>query len=172
MKKRVVAGVSPLDAQHHKQKPPLLGGIQLQASIVINRSPAVCYRYWRDLQNLPRFMSHLEAVSVIDDRRSHWTVAAPADTTMDWDAEIIEDVPNERIAWRSLEGSQIDNAGSVEFVPKNGERQTEVKVALTYNPPLGDVGDVIAGFFQDSPEKHLTADLSRFRDILERRNSL
>jgi uncharacterized membrane protein len=167
MSKRAVAGVSPLNDQQQKEKSPLLGGIQVKAAITIRQSPKVCYDYWRDFENLPRFMSHVQSVSVVDHRHSHWVVAAPADTTADWDAEIMEDVPNERISWRSLAKAQVDNAGSVEFVSKADGQQTEVKVVLTYDPPFGVIGEAVASLFHESPENKLEADLARFKKILE-----
>src|SRR5262245_48712139 len=130
---RHVTGVSPLDAGHHKKRPPLTGGVQMEGHIRVNRPPSETYRYWRDFQNMPSFMRHVESVVMEDDRHSHWVVKAPANTTMEWDAEIIDDQPNERISWRSTENAQVDNAGSVQFVPVEEGRETEVKVALTYN---------------------------------------
>ena len=168
MHKRNVVGVSPLSKAHHNEKPPLLGGIQLQSSIDIRRAPKVCYAYWRDFTHLPRFMTHLQTVEVLDDRKSHWIVDGPADTTVEWDAELLEDVPNERISWRSLENAQIDNAGSVEFVPLDKGRATRVKVALTYNPVLGRVGDLISHLFGETPDQDLTDDLSRLKQAIER----
>src|ERR1041384_6620416 len=150
IQKRRVLGVSPLDALHRKKKPPLTGGIQINAKIHIKRPPDVCYRYWRDFENLPRFMRHLESVEVLDERRSHWTVTAPADSTAEWDAEIIDDEPNKRISWRSTDNAQIDTAGSVDFESGDGGRQTDVKVVLTYNPPLGPLGDALAMAFGES----------------------
>src|SRR4051812_22284164 len=82
------------------------GTTQVKKSIIINRSPEELYRFWRDFENLPRFMNHLESVRVLDDKRSHWVAKAPAGTSVEWDAEIIEDRPGELIAWRSLAGSE------------------------------------------------------------------
>ena len=168
MQKRRVVGVSPLDAQHKKMKPPIMGGIQLKANIRISRPPEVCYRYWRDFKNLSTILSHLDSVTVIDDRLSHWMVAAPADTSVEWDAEIIEDLPNERISWRSLQNAQIDNAGSVHFSPQEAGRQTELKVALTYNPTLGIVGNGLAKLIGESPDQELADDLVRFKEAVEK----
>jgi uncharacterized membrane protein len=171
MKKHVqsrhVAGVAPLGRGHTKLKPPLLGGMQLKESIVIDRAPSVCYAFWRDFKNLPSFMQHLESVIVLDDWRSHWMVEAPADTTAEWDAEIIEDIPDQRISWRSLEDAQIDNAGSVQFVPLEDGRRTEVKVSLTYNPPLGKLGDALSTLFGENPAEELADDLQEFKELME-----
>src|SRR5580704_9699214 len=119
------------------------GRVQLQADLLIKQPPSVCYHFWRDFKNLPRFMDHLDSIEVIDKKRSHWIVEAPADTTIEWDAEILEDIPNQRLHWRSLEGSEVNNSGSVSFRPMDNGRATQLQVVLTYDPPLGRLGDVL-----------------------------
>lgn len=168
MPKRHVVGVSPIGAHHHAQSPPILGGIQIQSSIRVNRPSKVCYRYWRDFANLPRFLSHVVSVKMLDERRSHWVVAGPADTTVEWDARIIEDLPNQRISWRSLKNAQIDNAGSVQFASLSDGQETDVKVALTYNPPLGAIGEALSHLFGESPDQQLRDDLSKFKEFVEK----
>ena len=113
--------------------------MEVHQTITISRPAEELYRFWRDFQNLPRIMSHLESVQADGDRRSHWKAKAPAGMTVEWDAEITEDRPNELIAWRSV-GGHVDNAGSVRFVPAPGGRGTEVHVAMRYDPPGGVVG--------------------------------
>lgn len=135
--------------------------------ITINRSPEEVYQFWRDFQNLPRFMSHLESVHVIDEKRSRWVAKAPAGTSVEWDAEIIEDRPNQLIAWRSLEGADVDNAGTVSFNPAPGGRGTEVSVELEYNPPGGALGAGIAKLFGEAPEQQIKGDLYRFKQVME-----
>lgn len=162
-----VTGVSPVDAEGQKKRPPLLGGFKLEGSQQISLPPSVCYAYWRDFENLPSFMTHLESVVVVDDLHSHWLVKAPADTTLEWDAEIIEDIPDERISWRSMENAQVDHAGSVEFVPLNNGRATQVKVALTYNPPGGPIGLLIGKLFGEDPARQIADDLEHFKQALE-----
>ncbi len=108
--------------------------IRVRKAITVNRPAGEVYRFWRDFRNLPRFMYHVESVQVTDDRRSHWKVKAPAGMSVEWDAEIVEDQPDDRIAWRSVPGSRVDNAGSVRFVPAAGNRGTEVHVELRVQP--------------------------------------
>jgi uncharacterized membrane protein len=167
IKSEKVAGVSPIDEAGEKKHPPITGGIKLAGSQVVQAPASVCYAYWRDFQNLPSFMTHLESVVVTDSRRSHWMVKGPADTTLEWDAEIIEDIPDERISWRSTENAQINNAGSVEFVPVSGGQATEIKVNLTYNPPLGPIGVAISKLFGENPANQIAEDLKHFKDALE-----
>jgi uncharacterized membrane protein len=143
------------------------GGMEVRKAITVNRSPDEVYRFWRDLSNLPRFMSHLQSVDVIDESRSHWVARAPAGGTVEWDAEIVDDRPNQRIAWQSLEGSEVENAGSVTFTPAPGERGTEVRVALRYLPPAGATGRAIARLFGQEPGQQIEADLRAFKQVIE-----
>jgi uncharacterized membrane protein len=141
--------------------------MQAKTAITIRHPVEVVYRYWRDLTNLPRFMNHLASVEVTDDRRSHWTANAPAGRTVEWDAEVVEDKPNERIAWRSLEGSQVPNSGAVWFTPAPGGRGTEVRVELGYDPPGGALGKLVAKLFGEEPQQQVTDDLRRLKQVLE-----
>jgi len=115
-------------------------GFRVEKSVTVNATPAQLYAFWRNLENLPRFMSHLQSVTMIDATRSHWCTKGPASIDAKWDAEIINEVPNELIGWRSVDGSRVNNAGSVHFTPAPGG--TEVKVILRYDPPAGVVGAI------------------------------
>ncbi len=141
-------------------------GIRVEQSIVIGSPRFEVYRFWRKLENLPRFMDHLEAVTVFDDRRSHWTARGPAGSRVEWDAEIHNEIPNELIAWRSLPGSEVDNAGSVHFTPtETGD--TEVRVVLRYDPPAGRLGAVVARLFGEDPARQVAEDLRRLKQVVE-----
>jgi uncharacterized membrane protein len=142
-------------------------GMHVKKAITVNRSPEEVYRFWHDFQNLPRFMDHLESVQVTGERRSHWKAKAPAGRTVEWDAEVVEDRPNELIAWRSLEGADVDNSGSVHFAPAPGDRGTEVHVELRYDPPGGAIGATIAKLFGEEPAQQVNGDLRRFKQVME-----
>ena len=144
-------------------------GIHVEESFTINRSPWELYEYWRNFENLPRIMSHLESVNVIDEKRSHWVATAPviAGGTVEWDAEIINDEPNALIAWRSLENADVDNAGSVRFVPAPADRGTEVRVVIDYIPPAGRLGKWVAKLFGEAPDQQIREDLRKFKRIME-----
>jgi uncharacterized membrane protein len=143
------------------------GRIHVSQSVAVNRSPEEVYRFWRDFQNLPRFMRHLQSVEVTSDLRSHWRVKAPAGRSVEWDAEIVEDRPNELIAWRSLEGADIENSGQVRFERAPGERGTIVRVGLDYAPPGGPIGAMMAKLFGEEPERQLKDDLRAFKQVME-----
>ncbi len=162
-----VLGVTALDVLCSQRLTRAEHRIQVQRSVTINRTPEEVYQFWRNLENLPRFTSHLEAVRVIDDRRSHWQARAPVGTTIEWDAEIVEDRPNELIAWRAVEGADVPNSGSVRFAPAPGRRGTEVHVAIDYNPPGGQVGAAVAKLFREEPTQQLGDDLRALKQVLE-----
>lgn len=133
----------------------------------INRSPVEIYNFWHNFENLPRFMRHLESVRVTTAGRSHWKTKAPAGQTVEWDAEVTEDRPNELIAWRSLEGADVPNSGRVRFTTATGGRGTWVDVELEYDPPGGKAGHLVAKIFGESPEKQLFDDLLAFKQVME-----
>ncbi len=141
--------------------------MKVTKTTTINSSPEELYRFWRDFENLPRFMRHLESVRVTEPGRSHWKAKAPAGTTVEWDAEITEDRPNELIAWRSLEGADVENSGSVRFTPATGGRGTVVTVNVEYDPPGGKVGSLVAKLFGEEPEQQVQDDLRAFKQVIE-----
>lgn len=141
-------------------------GIHIHAAVTINRSPEELYRYWRDLENLPQIMSHLESVKAQGEKYSHWVAKAPAGMTVDWDAEIVSETENQSIFWRSREGSQITNAGSVRFISA-GDRGTEIHVSLSYSPPAGSIGAALAKMFGEEPQRQIEDDLRRFKQFME-----
>ncbi len=140
---------------------------RVRTAITINRPPAEVYRFWRDLENLPRFMFHLQSVDETGDGRSHWVARGPAGRTVEWDAEIAEEVPDERIAWHSLDGADVPNSGVVRFRPAPGQRGTEVALDLEYVIPAGAVGAALAKLFGEHPEQQAKDDLRRFKQVLE-----
>jgi uncharacterized membrane protein len=157
---------------HQRNLPPSASvahnqGIKVEKVLTIERSPEDLYQFWRHFEQLPRFMSHLREVQIQDELHSHWVAKAPAGRTVEWDAEIINDTANQFIAWRSLPGSDIANAGSVHFVPAPGDRGTEVRVVLEYVPPVGRAGLLVAKLFGQEPEQQVREDLRHFKEIME-----
>jgi uncharacterized membrane protein len=141
-------------------------GTKVEHSIRINRAPAELYGFWRNFENLPRFMNHLESVTRFGGNRSHWVAKAPGGTTVEWDAEVYNEKEGEMIAWRTLEGSQVASAGSVHFEPA-GEGATNVRVSLKYDPPGGKLGSLVARLFGENPQRQIEEDLARFKEIME-----
>jgi uncharacterized membrane protein len=142
-------------------------GVHVHEAITINRPLAEVYRFWHVFENFPTFMSHLESVETIDNHRSRWRAKGPAGLRVEWEAEIIGDRENEWIAWRSVEGSDIQHSGAVRFEHAPGARGTEVHVQLQYNPPAGVLGRTVARLFGEDPERQIRDDLRRFKQLLE-----
>jgi uncharacterized membrane protein len=143
------------------------GAVRVERAITINKPVAEVYRFWRQFDNFPRFMRHLESVESIDGRRSRWRAKGPAGMRVTWEAEILQDREDEWIAWRSVEGSEIENSGSVRFSPAPGARGTEVRVQLQYAPPAGSVGRLVAKLFGEEPEQQVNDDLRRVKQLME-----
>jgi uncharacterized membrane protein len=151
-------GAAVLDAQK---------AVKVEHRVTINRPRAELYRYWRNFENLPRIMSHLESVTVLDERRSRWKAKAPAGQTVEWNAELFNEVPDGLIAWRSERGAAVPNAGSVHFSDAaNGA--TEVRVVLDYEPPAGAMGVALAKLWGEEPAQQVKEDLQRFKAAMER----
>ena len=141
--------------------------IKVEKTVTINKSADELYRFWHDFENLPRFMKHLKGVKVSDNKRSHWIANAPLGSSVEWDADILEDRENEFISWASVEGADVDNSGFVRFSKAPGDRGTEVKVVIEYNPPGGVLASAIAKLFGEEPEQQIGDDLRRFKMLME-----
>ena len=143
--------------------------IQVEKTVTIDRPASELYSYWRDLTNLPNFMRHLKSVTNKNEAGtvSHWVANAPLDLNVEWDAEIIVDEPDRTIAWNALENADIDNCGFVRFQPATGDRGTQVKVVLEYQPPGGALTDAIAKVFGESPTEQIGDELNRFKQLME-----
>lgn len=140
--------------------------VEVVKSVLINKPAEELYSFWRNFENLPVFMNHLEAVKVIDAQNSEWTAKAPLGMEVSWKAVISEDRPNELIAWHSTEDSQIPNSGKVEFL-STPDRGTMVKVIIKYVPPAGKIGELAAYFLTEEPDTQVTDDLRRFKRLME-----
>lgn len=143
------------------------GEINVTRTITIDKPAEELYRFWRNFENLPRFMAHVKSVRVLDGGRSHWEARAPMGGSVEWEAEISDDRPNERIAWCSLPGADVENSGEVSFEKAPGNRGTVVKVTMEYKPPGGRVGAAIARLFGEEPREQLKDDLRFFKQLME-----
>ncbi len=138
-----------------------------EQAITVGLPPEEVYRFWRNFENLPRFMSHLERVRVVDDVRSHWVAVGPAGSRFEWDSEVTEDRPGRLLRWRSIPGAEIENYGTVSFSRAPGDRGTEIHVRLIYHPPMGAVGAATARLFGEEPGQQIKGDLARLKQVLE-----
>jgi uncharacterized membrane protein len=141
--------------------------MELKAATTVRKAPSEVYAFWRRFDNFPAFMTHVDEVRATSDTRSHWRAEAPGDKTVEWDAEIIQDEPNETIAWRSVEGADVSNEGSVRFIPAPGDQGTEVHLALSYDMPAGKAGEVLARLAGEDPHQQIDDDLRRFKQVME-----
>jgi uncharacterized membrane protein len=141
--------------------------VRVKAAVTVRQPRSRVYRFWRDFENFPQFMIHLESVQPTGDRHSHWVATAPAGRTVEWDAELVEEREDELIAWRSLPGSDIGNEGFVRFVDAPGDRGTEIHVELSYDAPGGGAGDFAAKLFGEQPHQQVKDDLRRCKQVLE-----
>ena len=141
--------------------------VHVSRSVTVKRSRDVVFQFWRQLENLPRFMLHLQSVTVTGGGRSHWIASGPAGQRLEWDAEIVEERPNERLSWRSLEGSDVRHQGAVIFRDAPADRGTEVEVDLQYDAPAGKVGAAVAKLFGEEPSQQIRDDLRRFKQVME-----
>lgn len=140
-------------------------GIHVEEAVIVNKPVTEVFRFWRNFENLPTFMKHLESVAQREAGISHWVARGPAGTTVEWDARIINELDNKLIGWQSLEGSTISTAGSVNF--RETPRGTEVRVHLQYSPPAGRLGGAVAWLFGEEPSSQIREDLRRFKELLE-----
>jgi len=152
--------VSPVASQDRGE------GRKIEQAVTIHRSRGELFRFWRQFDNLPRFMDSLESVTVLDTRRSHWVAKGPVGTRVEWDAEIHNEIEDELIAWRSLPGADVDQAGSVYF-SSAADGHTEVRVVMRYAGPGHRVGDAVAHILGDDPERQIADDLRRFKQVMD-----
>jgi uncharacterized membrane protein len=142
------------------------GGVIFEHAITIDRPVDEVYAYWRNLENLPRFMQHLEEVNVVDHSRSHWVARGPLGVRVEWDAQIINDIPPTLLSWKSVGDSDVISAGSVRFNAA-GEHATEVRVKLQYDPPAGTLGATVAWLLGEDPQQQIAQDLRKLKELIE-----
>jgi uncharacterized membrane protein len=163
----VVAGITVVDTAA-----ALLAGrtgttVELTAATTVRRDPQQVYARWRHLEQLPRFMAHVESVQPITATRSRWTARAPFGRSVTWEAEITRDVPGHALAWRSVDRADVTHAGQVQFVPAPGDQGTEVSVRISYRVPGGRLGHALARWAGEDPHQQLDDDLRRFKQVVE-----
>lgn len=136
-------------------------------AVSVNLPRDQVYAFWRDFRNFPSFMDNIHSVTVLDDRRSHWVVAAPGGQTVEWDAQITEDVEGQVIAWESAGDADIRSTGRIEFRDAPPGRGTLVTATIVYDPPAGRLGQMVAKLMQREPKMQARRDLRRFKQLME-----
>ncbi len=169
---RAATGYCPLNkaaglTEEDKDAAPWNRSVKVKNAVTITKPRDEVYAFWRNLENLPRFMRHLEEVVETDAHRSEWRAVAPAGRQVHWTAEITEERPGELLAWKSLDGADVPNEGRVTFEDAPGNRGTIVRVELSYSPPAGALGAFFAKLFGEEPQGQVADDLRRFRSIME-----
>lgn len=140
----------------------------VEESVIIQRPPREIYDFWREFTNLPQFMDNIESVTKIDKVRSHWVIKAPAGTSVEFNSLVIEDIPGRLIAWKSEEGATVPNRGRVEFIETSSGGGTNVRTTISYDPPAGAFGRIVAKLFQREPGVQAREDLDRLKRLLEK----
>lgn len=142
--------------------------IEIETSLTVDQPRDEVYAFWRQLENLPRFMEHLSEVRVLDGGRSHWVAPVPGGFGhIEWDAEIVDEDEGRRLAWHSVEGADIANSGEVRFQNGPGGRGTEIHANIAYRPPAGSVGQAAAQFFNPAFGQMVKEDIRRFKQVAE-----
>jgi uncharacterized membrane protein len=168
-----VAGIAALDAyaavrtSWQPDEPSEEEAMHVKAAITVRKPREEVYGFWRDLENLPSFMNHVESVESDGNGRSHWKVKAPAGASVEWDAEVVEDRPGEALVWRAVDGSDVRNSGAVRFLDAPRDQGTEVHVEFDYGAPGGRLGEAVAKLFGEEPTQQAKDDLRRFKQVLE-----
>jgi uncharacterized membrane protein len=145
---------------------PLSGRIHVTETIHIDRPANEVYRFWKNFENFPQFMEHVESVTKNPDDTWHWTAKAPLGTTVKWDARMTSDIEDQRIGWQSVQGSDIPNSGVVEFVGTPDD-STDLTVTMIYEAPGGKFGEWAAWMLGEEPSVQVAEDLERFKALME-----
>jgi uncharacterized membrane protein len=145
----------------------MANGIEVRQSFTLNASADALFSFWRRFSEFPRFMKHVVSVTELDERRSHWVVRAPAGRTVEWDAEIVEEIPGKSIHWRTVGDPDVRHGGQGEFHPAPGDRGTVAEIHLAYEAPGGRAGAMLAKIFGEEPEIQIREDLRRFKQLVE-----
>jgi uncharacterized membrane protein len=143
------------------------GSLPLIAVITVNKPVEEVYEFWKNPENFSRFMDQIDSVRITSGRRAHWKVKAPAGLSVEWDAEVVTDTPNEMISWESVDSAELENSGTVRFRPAAGNRGTEIELQMNFKPKGGELGQRVAKYFSTIPRMQMMNDLRRFKQIIE-----
>lgn len=142
-------------------------GALVARTVTIDRPHQELYDFWRDFENLPKFMDNVRSVEMLDGTRSRWTIEAPGGGSVQFVSRITEDEPGKLIAWESEEGADVANSGRIQFIDAAPGRGTMVRATIVYDPPAGTVGRLVAKLMQREPNVQARRDLRRFKQYME-----
>jgi uncharacterized membrane protein len=162
-----VAGNAPLVSALGLRKDAVRAPIHVLRTVMVNRPPEELYAMWRNFENLPAIMQHLEAVRVLDAKRSLWRARSPLGGTVEWEAELTHEIPDRELGWRSLPGSEVESTGVVRFEPSPLGYGTQLQVEMVYAPPAGRLGASVARILGEEPQQQIEEDLQRFKQRME-----
>lgn len=143
------------------------GGLQVRKSVTVNRPVDEVYAFWRDFENLPRFMKHLDSVRTTGENTTRWLAGASQEFSVEWEVQLVEARQNELLSWQTIGVSDVTGTGRVEFMPAPGGRGTEVRANISYQVPGGALGAKIARIFRDVPGVKVENQLNVFKQIIE-----
>jgi uncharacterized membrane protein len=165
---RGLSGYCPITNRLNRPSTKQASAMEATGTFIINKPRSDVYAFWRKLENLPKFMQHLDEVKELDDAHSKWTAKLPGGVGhVSWDAQIVEDISGELISWSSLPGSTVDNAGEVRFKDAPGNKGTEIRTTITYRLPGGDLGSVAGKLFNPAVENMMREDLRSFQKLMD-----
>jgi uncharacterized membrane protein len=159
-------GVTNMDMKHLVGAGAGRRAVEIQKNINIAAPLKDVYEFWCNLENFPAFMSNVREVKDSGNGRSHWVVSGPAGMSVEWDAVITKQIPNELLAWKSVEGATVESSGIIHFAP-NEDGTTAVDIKLSYNPPAGAIGHLVAMLFGSDPKREMDEDLMRMKSFIE-----
>ncbi|MGI8991301.1 MAG: SRPBCC family protein [Bryobacteraceae bacterium] len=141
--------------------------LSVHKAVTIDKEPHEAFDYWRNPENLPTFMDHLQSVTASDGKRSHWVAKRPLGKAVEWDTEIVRETKNRLIEWRSVSGGDLESSGSVRFSKRENGRGTRVHYSFRYEPPANGVGVIVSKLFGTNPEKQVEQELHKFKKVVE-----
>ena len=142
-------------------------GVVIEKSILVDAPVPQVFAYWRNLENLPQWMSHVREVKNLGGDRYHWVVDGPAGSAVEWDSELLNVEENREMTWRSVGDSQVEHVGRIRFEETGNGSGTRIHVQMRYTPPGGVIGHAIARAFGTDPKSHMDDDLARMKMAIE-----
>jgi uncharacterized membrane protein len=164
---RGATGHWPVPEKISQRASDAVAPVPIETAVTIDRPAEELYRFWHQLENLPRFMKNLDSVTKIDERRSHWVGKSPLGLKLEWDAEILEEREGKLLSWCSLPGSDVHNAGTVFFDQSTGGRGTVVRASLDYQLPGHFLGQAVGKMLSGTTQQQVKEDLKRFKELME-----